>query len=175
MSNADAPRSTVLVTERLRVTTWRAGDLADLYRLQSDPLAMRHMNCGVENRAQAGARLEGYIREQNDLGWTKWRVEDGAGLAVGRAGFNLSDDGDKREVGYVLTPQVWGLGLATELVMALATWHRDHHQTGLSRHLFAYVFIENYPSRRVLEKAGFRLLEERVHRGRLHAYYRSDP
>lgn len=166
-------RETVLVTPRVRVTTWVPGDLADLHQLHSDPLAMRTMNSGVERLETTRGRLDGYLREQVEYGWTKWRVEDLSGAMVGRAGFNLSEDGRHRELGYVLTPALWGRGLATELAGALLRWHREHPDPRWEPAVFALAFAENAASRRVLEKAGFTLVDERMHRGRLHACYRA--
>lgn len=40
--------------------------------------------------------------------------------------------------------------------------------------MFALAFAENAASRRVLEKAAFTLVDERMHRDRLHACYQSE-
>jgi RimJ/RimL family protein N-acetyltransferase len=73
---------------------------------------------------------------------------------IGRAGFLLSGDGRRRELGYLLAPDRWGGGLGTELARALVRWHR-RHPDGLEPTLEAYVFAGNAASRRVLEKCGF--------------------
>jgi RimJ/RimL family protein N-acetyltransferase len=148
------PRTCVLETPRARLTTWLPQDLSELCALHADPVAMRYMRSGVEDQARTGARLASYLEEQAGRGWTKWRVEDRTGRMIGRAGFRLSDDGRRRELGYLLEPAQWGRGLATELARALVRWHRQHPD-GLEPTLAAYVCADNAASRRVLEKSGF--------------------
>lgn len=73
-------------------------------------------------------------------------------------------EGHKAELGYWLTPREWGKGLATEAVSALT---RYGFKTGLHR-IYAYVFVKNARSTRVLEKAGFEregLLRKHVKKG----------
>jgi RimJ/RimL family protein N-acetyltransferase len=157
-------RTPVLSTGRLRLTTWLPGDYADLCALHSDPLVMRYLRSGVEAAGETRTRLGRFLREQVELGWTKWRLEDVDGRMVGRAGFNLTADGQHRELGYVLTPRLWGLGLATEIAGALVRWHREHPDPGRRPELHAYAFADNAASRRVLAKVGFAVVGE-VHSG----------
>jgi [ribosomal protein S5]-alanine N-acetyltransferase len=147
-------RTTVLRTARARLTTWLPGDLPDLVALHADPVAMRWMQSGPEDEERVRARLATWLREQAEQGGTKWRVEDPAGRMIGRAGFRLSDDGRRRELGYLLAPAQWGRGLATEVARALVHWHREHLD-GLEPRLEAVAFAGNLASRRVLEKCGF--------------------
>lgn len=175
MTSGVSGRTEVLSTGRLRVTTWLPSDYADLRALHSDPLVMHHLRSGVESAAETRARLDRFLREQAELGWTKWRLESADRRLVGRAGFNLggSDlaDGQWRELGYVLTPGLWGLGLATEVAGALVGWHRAHPDPRLRAELCAYAFAENGTSRRVLEKVGFTLVGEEWRAGVRQARY----
>lgn len=66
-------------------------------------------------------------------------------------------DGYLRELGYVLTPALWGSGVATELARALLRWHGEHPDPRLEPDVYGLAFAENAASRRVLEKAGFTL------------------
>lgn len=55
-------RRTVLVTERLQVTTWLPEDVDDLHHLHSDPVVMRWVEGGrPETREQVEALLASYI------------------------------------------------------------------------------------------------------------------
>src|SRR5262245_36446670 len=111
-------RSTVLETARLRVTTWLTSDISDLHQLHSDPPVMQFLRNGLPEEYEASLqRLDGYLVEQSSQGWTMWRVEDLAGVMVGRGGFRRY--GENCELGYTLRADVWGRGLATELALAL--------------------------------------------------------
>lgn len=165
-------RSTILTTPRLAVTPWEEADLDDFHRLHADPLAMRFFISGPYTREQARERLGGFLREQAERGWTKWRVQGRDGQTIGRGGFGLADDGTHRELGYLLAPECWGQGLATELARALVEWHFAHPAPSLERDLIAFAHVENGASRRVLEKLGFTPTGEREWRGVPHAFYR---
>lgn len=145
-------RSVILTTPRLTVTSWEPQDFADFQALHADPLTMRSFASGSYDQARAASRFADFRQEQVEWGWTKWRVQDASGRTVGRGGFGLSDDSQQRELGYLLAPELWGQGLATELARALAAWHLAHPDPRLSRDLLAFAHVENGASRRVLER-----------------------
>lgn len=145
-------RSVILTTPRLTVTSWEPQDFADFQALHADPLTMRSFASGPYDQARAASRFADFRQEQVEWGWTKWRVQDASGRTVGRGGFGLSDDSQQRELGYLLAPELWGQGLATELARALAAWHLAHPDPRLSRDLLACAHVENGASRRVLER-----------------------
>ena len=77
-------------------------------------------------------------------------VEKETGKKVGITGFII--DGNKAEVGYLLTPECHGYGFATESLQALLNWAQLH----LSYVAFeATVTDGNTQSERVLSKCGF--------------------
>lgn len=164
-------RSIILSTPRLTVTPWEEGDLADFHTLHAGPRTMHFFLSGPYDEALAARRLADFRQEQEAWGWTKWRVQDRNGNTVGRGGFGLADDGRHRELGYLLAPEVWGQGLATELARALVSWHFTHPDPRLSRDLLAFAHVGNGASRRVLEKVGFTPTGERDWRGVPHAFY----
>jgi [ribosomal protein S5]-alanine N-acetyltransferase len=77
-----------------------------------------------------------------------------AGEAVGGIGLILGQDIDRRsaEIGYWLSEEYWGRGIATEAVQALTEYALATYN--LCR-IWANVFVWNPGSMRVLEKAGF--------------------
>ncbi|HEX8329080.1 MAG TPA: GNAT family N-acetyltransferase [Hymenobacter sp.] len=79
---------------------------------------------------------------------------DVAGEAVGCISLLFKQDVSRRsaEIGYWLGREVWGRGIGTAAVRALAAHGFAHHD--LAR-IYAVVFAYNAASGRVLEKAGF--------------------
>jgi ribosomal-protein-alanine N-acetyltransferase len=79
---------------------------------------------------------------------------DVAGEAVGGIGFDVQPDVGHRsaEIGYWLGEQFWGLGIATEALIAVTEHAFANYD--LCR-LYAHVFDWNGASARVLEKAGY--------------------
>ncbi|WP_211325884.1 GNAT family N-acetyltransferase [Hephaestia caeni] len=71
---------------------------------------------------------------------------------VGGIGIHRAEDG-AHELGYWLTPAVWGRGYATEAGHAVIAMAR--HALGYRR-LHAWHFVDNPASARVLAKLGFR-------------------
>ncbi len=76
------------------------------------------------------------------------------GEAVGGVGFLIGRDIARlsAEMGYWLTEELWGRGIATRVVEAMSEWAFESY--GLTR-VFATAFAHNAASIRVLEKAGF--------------------
>src|SRR5664280_499633 len=145
------PRTTILTTPRLVLTTWVRADACDLLAVHSDPETMRFVRQGrPETGEETEELVQVYRMEHARRGLTKWRLAHRDGNLVGRAGFG--DHGSGRELGYTIRRDLWGRGLASEIAGALVKWHRHHAP---SETLWAYVAIENAPSRRVLEKVGF--------------------
>lgn len=60
------------------------------------------------------------------------------------------------EVGWILSKKYWGKGYGAEAASALINWCRD--VAGLSR-LTAHCDRDNLPSRRIMEKLGFTLID----------------
>ncbi len=164
-------RRIVLETKRLRVTTWLPEDVRDLHYLHSDPVTMRWVRHGrAETLEEVQALLKCYLTEQQDRGWTKWRVANLGDSLVGRAGFGPNDGGRGRELGYTLRRDLWGDGLATEIAAGLVDWHRSHSDA----ELWGFAAVENAASRRVLEKVGFAYVDDTEHDGVPCALYRLD-
>ncbi|CAN5391559.1 hypothetical protein BH09PSE4_BH09PSE4_01270 [soil metagenome] len=76
----------------------------------------------------------------------------GGPMLIGGIGI-ISEAGGEQQLGYWLTPQAWGQGLATEAGKVVVDMAR--HALGLRR-LHAWHFIDNPASGSVLRKLGFR-------------------
>ena len=90
-------------------------------------------------------------------GWGAWLVFRGDEL-VGDAGFHAPPVGGEVELGYATRPEHRGRGYATEAARALVEWALA--QPGVER-VVAEFEHDNPASKRVLEKAGLRPLDER--------------
>ena len=147
----------ILQTDRLILQPQTQADAPALFAVLSDPEAMRFWNRPAISRL---AVVEELVREQQaavaqDLCryWTVVR----SGSAIGSIDLSLIQDGSA-EMGFLLRPDHWGMGLASEAVGAVAA----HGLTalGLTR-LAAVAQTENRAAARVLEKNGFTLVDTR--------------
>ena len=98
---------------------------------------------------QARDRVARSIALRADGRGGRFVVESG-GAAVGLVGLGLRADGPS--VYYAFLPAGRGRGLATASVRAVAGWALDHGADEVR----ARTMLENGPSERVLERAGFR-------------------
>ncbi len=81
-----------------------------------------------------------------------WVFRDFSHVIVGHGGlFNSPRETGEVEVGYVIKPQYWGRGLATEITMA--SLKIGFESLGLRR-VIAIAQSTNASSRRVMEKCG---------------------
>lgn len=76
------------------------------------------------------------------------------GEAAGGIGFDQQSDVGRRsaEIGYWLSEEFWGRGIATEALIAVTEYAFSHYDVC---RLYAHVFAWNPASARVLEKAGY--------------------
>jgi RimJ/RimL family protein N-acetyltransferase len=155
------PASVLLTTERLELSRFTAADLEHLVALDSDPEVMRFLTGGIPTPAafieeRVLPRFLRYDAARPELGY--WATRDRAtGEFIGWFGFRRAEDrgpGDV-ELGYRLRRAVWGRGYATEGVRALLAL--GFSRLGAAR-VVATTYEANLASRRVLDKAGFRLV-----------------
>ena len=137
----------------LKVRSWRKDDLQAL---------LRHAN---------NAKIAANLRDQFPHPYTRrdgidfldfahsqepecsFAIEYGD-EAVGGVGFLVGRDIARMsaEMGYWLSEEFWGRGIATRAVSAMSEWAFDNYK--LAR-VFAMAFAHNTGSIRVLEKSGF--------------------
>ena len=141
---------------RLALRKFRADDVNDVYRLDSDPRVMRYVGDGsVRTREEvvaALARALAYYRNYPGLG--VWASEERAGdRFIGWFCLKYLPDAADIEVGYRLLPEAWGKGYATEGASTLVRY--GFETLGLYR-IVGVTHPENAASQRVLRKAGLR-------------------
>ena len=150
-----------LETERVVLRRFTEADVDHLVELDSDPEVMRFLTGGtpiprdvIENDILP-AFLSYYERGDrygfwaaiekatgDFLGWFHFRPREGAST-------------DEDELGYRLRKAAWGKGYGTEVSRALI--HKGFTELGVQR-VVASTYETNIASRRVMEKAGLRLV-----------------
>jgi RimJ/RimL family protein N-acetyltransferase len=105
----------------------RDDDLDLYHRLMSDPQVVRYLYEEVLDEARVRDHFERrrWVGVPTEGNWANLVVECG-GRGVGEVGFGLSDATNGTcELGYVFSPEVAGLGLATEAVSALLRYCQE--------------------------------------------------
>ena len=93
--------------------------------------------------------------QKHGYGW--WAVEPlHDSRLIGWSGLQYLPETDEIEIGYLLSKQYWGRGLATE--SATAGIEFGFNQLGV-REIIGIVHPDNFASQRVLEKIGLNYLE----------------
>jgi RimJ/RimL family protein N-acetyltransferase len=133
----------------------------------------------VEGRPWPRERTVGVLahfrRQWERSGFGPWAaVEKHTGRWLGQIGLNELPSWpgpDRIEVGWELDPSVWGQGLATEGGRAALAY--GFEVVGLER-IISVARADNAASRRVMDKCGLVLQEERTHKGALAVWYALD-
>lgn len=111
-----------LETERLRLEPWAPAHAEFLVVLSSTPAVMRHIGSGqVRPRADAEEAADRLVQHWEDHGFG-WRaaIEMATGEPVGLVALQYAGEGlaglapHDYEIGWWLSPQHWGRGLARE-------------------------------------------------------------
>jgi RimJ/RimL family protein N-acetyltransferase len=150
-----------LETERLVLRRFTADDVDNLVDLDSDPEVMRFINGGIPTPRDViqNEILPRFLRDyERFAGYGYWAaIEKTSGGFLGWFGFRPPDGGSPGDVelGYRLRKSVWGHGYATEAARALI--RNGFIELGVQR-VFATTYQDNLASRRVMEKAGLRLV-----------------
>lgn len=165
---------TVLETERLLLREIRPDDLANLYRMNSDPEVMKYVGDGsVRTREQMLKELDmlisHYVRKP---GLGIWATElKSNGTFVGASGLVHYDNTPAIEVGYRLLKEHWNKGYATEASRGLLKY--GFETLGLEK-IVSSAHVDNRASTRVMEKIGMRYVDNRFQYSCMQAYYEID-
>jgi RimJ/RimL family protein N-acetyltransferase len=146
-----------LKSARLTLRPQDDSDAPALFAILSDARAMRFWNRSTIGRLDV---VKGLMREQQDAMaqglccyWTLMRE----GEAIGSIDLSLIQNGSA-ELGFLLRPDCWGQGLASEAAAAVIAYAFDTF--GLTR-LAAAVQTANRAAALVLEKNGFDRIDSR--------------
>ncbi|MDO9409900.1 GNAT family N-acetyltransferase [Patulibacter sp.] len=155
-----------LVTDRLRMRAWRAGDRAPFAAMNADPRVMRHIGSGPLDAVGSDGLRSRLRSEWSRAGHGLWALErrdDGAfagfcGLTA--VPFGTRGTAGALEVGWRLPRAQWGHGFATEAARAAldVAWSA----LGVAS-VVALVHPDNARSLAVGERLGMRVVGTTLH------------
>jgi RimJ/RimL family protein N-acetyltransferase len=157
-----------ITTGDLVLRPFVVGDVPWVHDVSLDPAVQRFLQIPLPYRR---ADAEYFVREMAIAGWDRRQRAEfvvtsaGEGARLGRVGLGLDGNG-AGQIGYWMDPAARGRGVATASVRALCRWAFERLGLGLVEWRAE---VGNVASRRVAEKAGFRveatLRQRLVHRG----------
>ena len=118
-----------ILTARTRMRAHRIADFDAMVAMWSDDIVTRYILGRPSTAGETWGRLLRYIGHWQALGFGYWAIEDReSGRFIGEVGFaHYKRDiepplGDTPEAGWVLSPNVHGKGIATEVMTAALDW-----------------------------------------------------
>lgn len=145
-----------LTTERLIMRKMLVSDYKDMFEYSCRPETSKYLLWTPHVSPKFSKRYLSYLQGQyRDENFYDFALENRAtGKMIGTCGFTTFDlENNSAEVGYVLNPDYWGIGLAPEALRRLMQF--GFTELRLHR-LVAKIINENSASKRVAEKCGFR-------------------
>lgn len=148
-------------TKRTVMRPFMENDLGLLKQLCTSIRVMEFIppHFGIESDQQIRERLDTYLAHHDEHGVGFCVVTDKNGKFLGRAGFCFIPEVNLYEIGYLLLPEYWGRGLATEIVTGLINYAFDNL---LLDSVCARTVAGNDASDNVLQKTGFSYIGERA-------------
>ena len=161
----------IIETERLILREINNDDFDVLHRMNSDPVIMKYVGDGsTRNEAQMIKELEmliSHYTRKPGLGIWATILKD-TNSFVGASGLVHYDNTQEIEVGYRVLKEHWSKGYATEASLGLLKYG---FETLKLNRIVSSAHVENFASRKVMEKIGMTYIDNRVHYGCLQAYY----
>lgn len=141
----------MIETERLLLRPLTTADVDRIVDLHSDPRVNQFVP--YFSPQQALRRILDIEGQWSQLGHGIFAVElKSTGEFIGRCGLNYWPEFDEVELGWILKPEVWGSGYATEAASACLEWGFANLEVG---YFTAMIDPANIASARVAERLGF--------------------
>lgn len=157
-------------TERLTFRHFNRKDYKRVHALNSDPAVMRYVG-GAKNQKEIEETFEKFLNYHNQHSgygyWAAFHKKDKAFVGVYLV--KVMEETSDTEIGYLLRPEYWGQGLASEGAKALIQYCKENLG---SKMLAGITDPMNNGSRHVLEKAGFSFIRYGQFKDTTCAYYR---
>ena len=141
-----------LNSDGVTLRPWEAGDVDAVVRAYADPTIQR-WHVQVQSPVEAARWISSWPARWDAGTGADWAVTDEAGDVAGRIGFRQIDlfEGEA-EVAYWVLPEARGRRIAPRALTALTRWAFE--DAGLLRIALRHS-VDNQPSCRVAEQAGF--------------------
>jgi len=141
----------IIKTPHLTGRRVQEGDLQYVLDSDSDIRIQRWLFGRVQTQEESRERHVRWMQEWKEAGFGFWIFSDTQGAIVGHGGiFRSPREEGEIEVGYVIKPDHWSHGFATEITRASLD---VGFEMGLRR-IIAIAQLSNLASRRVMEKCG---------------------
>jgi [ribosomal protein S5]-alanine N-acetyltransferase len=157
----------------VRLRRLEAGDIDSVHALVSRMEVVRHMLLPLCSREESEKFLRGSLLENPSDPWksiVRAITEGGSEEAIGLCGLVILRGAEEGEAWYLVKPELWGKGIATEALKQLLDL--GFEELGLHR-IWATCLPENPASARVLEKAGMRKEGFLVKNLKIHGVWKS--
>ncbi|WP_377890564.1 GNAT family N-acetyltransferase [Alkalihalobacillus sp. R86527] len=144
-----------IITERLKLREVKTEDAEDMLIYLSEPDVVKHMGL---------APFQSIANALDEINWYKSIYNEGTGMRwglslkdsdkmIGSCGFlNRNAKHSRAEVGFEISKDHWGKGLASEALRAVIAF--GFNELELER-IEALIEPENHPSQRLVERQGF--------------------
>ena len=140
----------------VRLRRLESGDIDAVHALISNMGVVRHMLLPLCSREESEKFLRDSLLDSSEEAWrsiVRGISEPPGGSLVGLCGLAILRGAEEGEIWYLVEPESWGKGIATEAVTHLLDY--GFGELGLHR-IWATCLPENPASARVLEKVGMR-------------------
>ena len=152
-----------LETENHILRPFKDEDVDDYFGVLDSPEVRRWLHLPESlDRSDAWQQMAWFLGQWELRGTGNWALEEKkSGKFIGRAGLHRPErhDWPGVEVGWILHPDYWGRGYATEAGAAAVRYGFDELEVDK---LFSCILPENHQSQAVAKRLGFEFLEERV-------------
>ena len=145
----------MIETERLILRPLEDRDRAAFAVINADPRVGEWLG-GVQDRAGSDALVDRAVAHQAEFGFSFWALEvKASGMLAGLTGLAVLEPdlppAPAVEVGWRLSPPVWGQGYATEAARAALDWGFAHHDWP---EIIAITATTNRASQAVMRRIG---------------------
>ena len=147
-------------TPRLILRPFTLEDIAPAYAMNLDPDVSQYTgDGGIVSEEETRRRItEDVLRDYEKHGFGRFAVElKGEDSFIGFAGLKYLEDLKQVDLGYRFMKKYWGQGIATEAGEACVQYGFEELNL---KEMIGFVLSENVGSVRVLEKLGFKYVEE---------------